>query len=140
MQDLLLIDKAFFLKKTPLFKDLDLDLLLTIADKLNYHLVEKDKNIFQPGEEGSRLYFVLDGEVEVVSESDEVLTTLTSSALFGQESLFSSLPRAYLTRTVKQTELLSLSRSSLYTIISECPSVAVAFLQIAHKKQGCLFL
>lgn len=134
-----LIDKAFFLKKTPIFNALDLDLLLTIADKLHLHTLEENSTIFVPGESGNRLYFVLSGCVEIFSSTSVPLATVAPYGFFGQESLFNNLPRSYTTITRDRTELLSLTRTNLYSIISECPSVAVAFLSELHRKVDCTF-
>lgn len=139
MNNLDLIDKAFFLKKTPIFNTLDLDLLLTIADKLHLHTLEGHSTIFTPGESGNRLYFVLSGNVEILSCASAPLATVAPYGFFGQESLFNNLPRSYTSITRERTDLLSLTRTNLYSIISECPSVAVAFLSELHRKVDCVF-
>ena len=61
MTRLTLIDKAFLLKRTPLFSALDLDLLLTIADKLGLVAFEPKDWIFVAEEEANRMYFIVKG-------------------------------------------------------------------------------
>lgn len=139
MNNLDLIDKAFFLKKTPIFSRLELDLLLTIADKLHVHSLEANSPVFIQGEEGNRLYFVLTGQVEILSEDQKPLATVGPHGFFGQEALFNNLPRTYNAQTTATTDLLSLTRTNLYSIMSECPAVAIAFLSIAHQRLDCLY-
>lgn len=129
MKRLTLIDKAFLLKKTRLFGSLDLDLLLSIADKLNIAEYEPRDEIFVANEEANRMYLVYKGEVEIRDTQHKPLTVLVSTDFFGEESLFSDRLRGYEAIALSKTLLLTLSRTNLFTIISECPSVAVAFLQ-----------
>ena len=44
-----LIEKAFFLKKMRLFSDLDLEILLAIAEKLHEDDYDKEEKVFTPG-------------------------------------------------------------------------------------------
>jgi CRP-like cAMP-binding protein len=130
MKRFTLIDKAFLLKRTPLFSALDLDLLLTIADKLGYVLFDPGDYIFVVEEEANRMYFIVTGQVEIQSPHHDLRCTLGNGDFFGEESLFNNKPRAYAAYTPIETQVLTLSRTNLYTIISECPSVAVGFLQV----------
>lgn len=125
-----LIDKAFLLKRSPLFHALDLDILLTIADRLGSVTLEANDSAFGVDEEANRMYFIIEGSVEIRSSDHQVIVTLTAGDFFGEESLFSSKPRAYAAFSPTETHLLTLSRTNLYSIISECPSVAVGFLQV----------
>jgi CRP-like cAMP-binding protein len=130
MKRFTLIDKAFLLKRTPLFGALDLDLLLTIADKLGLVTFDPGDYIFVVEEEANRMYFIVKGQVEIQSSNRQLISTLGSGDFFGEESLFNNKPRAYAAFAPVETQVLTLSRTNLYTIISECPSVAVGFLQV----------
>ena len=130
MKRLTLIDKAFLLKRTPLFSSLNLDLLLTIADKLGLVVSEAGDFIFTFGEEANRMYFIVQGQVEIRADQKQVICKLEPGDFFGEESLFNDKPRGYEAFTPVETHVLTLSRTNLYTIISECPAVAVGFLQV----------
>lgn len=130
MKRLTLIDKAFLLKRSPLFNALDLDLLLSIADKLGVVAFDPDDYIFVSGEEANRMYFIVKGKVDIFSSANEQICVLGPGDFFGEESLFSNKPRSYAAFSPIETEVLTLSRTNLYTIISECPSVALGFLQV----------
>lgn len=130
MKPLTLIDKAFLLKRTAPFSSLDLDLLLTIADKLTLLVYEAGEHIFFSDEEANRMYFIVRGGVEIRNAQDIPLYILEPSDFFGEEALFSNTERAYAAFCPSQAHVLALSRTNLYTIISECPSVAVGFLKV----------
>lgn len=128
MNKLTLIDKAFWLKGLPLFATLELDLLLPIADKLGILHLKAGEVIFNAQEDAHRLYFIIDGEVEI-NVNDNSKVTLGRGEFFGDEAIFSDAPRAYSAYSKADLTLLTLSRTHLFTIIHECPSVAVALLQ-----------
>ncbi len=130
MKRLTLIDKAFLLKRTPLFSSLNLDLLLSIADKLGLVLFDAGDEIFVVNEEANRMYFIVKGKVEIKSADKQLICTLGNGEFFGEESLFNNKPRGYSVFSPIETQVLTLSRTNLYSIISECPSVAVGFLQV----------
>jgi len=128
MKELSLVEKAFFLKKHILFNDLDLDLLLVIADKLIQDEYDENEKVFAINQVANRMYFILSGKVEIVSE-DGRKVSLIPNEYFGEESLFNDLPRSYEAVSVENTVFLTLSRTNLMTIISECPLLAVSFLE-----------
>lgn len=129
MRQLTLIDKAFLLKRTPLFGMLDLDLLLVISDKLETVQMDHDDYIFAVGEVATRMYFIVKGAIEIKDEQNRVLAQLRTPDFLGDESIFSEKPRGYSASAKTDALLLSLSKTNLLTIISECPQVAVGLLQ-----------
>lgn len=129
MNTLTLIDKAFLLKQTPLFGMLDLDLLLVISDKLGTVEFDDDDIIFAAGESAQRMYFIVKGTVEIHSEEKHLLATLRAPDFFGDEALFSDQLRGYSAVSKSESLFLTLSKTNLLTIISECPQVAVGLLQ-----------
>lgn len=130
MKRLTLIDKAFLLKKNPMFCSLDLDLLLPIADKLVQAIYKPAEVIFSPGEEGHRLYFIVSGEIDILNLKGDAIAKLNVEDFFGEESLFNEKPRSYEAIAKTDAVLFTLSKTHLMTIISECPSVAINLLQV----------
>jgi len=133
MKKLGLIDKAFILKRTPLFQTLDLDLILTCADKLGISTFQKDEIIFEIGEEAHRMFIVAKGSVRLENESGQK-AVMKGIDFFGDESLFSDRSRTYRAVADETTILLTLSKTNLFTMISECPSIGVGFLQVYSMK------
>lgn len=124
-----LIEKAFFLKKTRLFSDLDLEILLAIAEKLHEDEYDQEEKVFTPGQVANRIYLIASGTVQIINNERRALCELTTGDYFGDESLFNELPRGYTAICKTDTLFLTLSRSHLLSVISECPSVAVTLLQ-----------
>ena len=127
MKQLSLIEKAFFLKKTKLFSDLDLDMLVAIADKLNQDVYDPNEKIFEINQRANFIYFIAKGSVQLTDETNSI--ELHEESFFGDESLFNEKPRTYKAFCTQPSLILTLSRSQLLSIISESPSVALALLE-----------
>jgi CRP/FNR family transcriptional regulator/pyruvate formate lyase activating enzyme len=132
-----LIEKAFFLKKTRLFSDLDLEVLLAIAEKLHEDDYEKDEKVFTPGQVANRIYLIAEGSVQITDDQKKGQSELHAGDYFGDESLFNELPRSYAAICKTDTLFYTISRSHLLSVISECPSVAVVLLQSYSQLLPC---
>jgi len=132
-----LIEKAFFLKKMRLFNELDLEILLAVAEKLHEDDYDKDEKVFTPGQVANRIYLIAEGTVQVRDENRKVLSELHAGDYFGDESLFNEQPRGYAVTCKTDAILFTISRSHLLSIISECPSVAVTLLQSYSQLLPC---
>ena len=132
-----LIEKAFFLKKMRLFVELDLEILLAIAEKLYEDEYEKDEKVFTPGQVANRIYLIAEGTVQIQNEQRKTLCELHAGDYFGDESLFNEQPRNYAAICKTDALFYTISRSHLLSIISECPSVAVTLLQSYSQLLPC---
>lgn len=129
MRNFNLIDKAFMLKKTSLFASLDLDLLLSIADKMESLQYRPADKIFQLDQDAHRMYLVISGQVTIEDRSGIQLAELAPGEFFGDEAMFNEKRRSYVALCNTKVELLALSRSHLLSILHECPTVAIALLE-----------
>lgn len=137
MKPLSLIEKAFFLKKVKLFADLDLDLLFAIAEKLHDDEYDPGEKVFDPRQTANRMFLIVKGSVEIIDERMRPLCILTAGDFFGDEALFNEQPRSYGAICKTDANILTLSRSHLLSIISECPTVAVSLLQTYSSELPC---
>jgi CRP-like cAMP-binding protein len=140
MKPFSLIEKAFFLKKVRLFSELDLELLLSIAEKMHDDDYDASEKVFTNGQVANRIYFIAQGNVQLSDSRMRPLAELSAGEFFGDESLFNDAPRTYMASCKTDSLLLTLSRSHLLSIISECPSVAVSLLQSYAHALPCRFL
>ena len=134
-----LIEKAFFLKKSKLFSHLDLEILLAISEKLYEDEYDKNEVVFSPGQVANRVYILYSGSVNI-SKEGTFLKRLTVGDFFGDESLFNDQSRGYNAVCLEDTLFLTLSRSHLLSIITECPSVAVTLLQYYSQQLPCRYV
>jgi CRP/FNR family cyclic AMP-dependent transcriptional regulator len=135
MRNLNLIDKAFLLKKTALFGSLDLDILLSIADKMESLHYHPQDPIFQIHQDAHRMYLILSGHISICDSQGSEIAQLKAGDFFGDEAIFSEKKRAYSATSASRVELLALTRSHLLSIIQECPSVALSLLEAYANQQ-----
>lgn len=123
------IEKAFLLKKTFLFADLNLEHLLAIANKIDVQVLDKNEYIFKNKQSALHIYIVAKGNIQLLNENDQVLTELSEGDLFGDEALFNDQIHQYQAKCITKCHLLTLTKKHLTAIISECPTVAINLLE-----------
>jgi CRP/FNR family transcriptional regulator, cyclic AMP receptor protein len=132
-----LIEKAFFLKRVRLFSEIEFELLLSIAEKLHEDDYDANEKIFSMGQAANRIYLIEKGVVQLVDERAKPIVELEEGDFFADESIFNDNPRSYGAICKTDAVLYTLSRSHLLSIISECPTVAIALLQIYASALPC---
>lgn len=91
---------------------------------------EAGEIIFREGERGNWLYIVLDGEVEVVTESGPariVLARLQRGDCFGEMALISDTPRTATVLTRTAVNVLALDRDAFQALFANLPPLRSFF-------------
>jgi CRP-like cAMP-binding protein len=122
-----LTDILLFLKRIPLYSNLHLEQLRTVAA----HLVERDVQpgevIFREGEFSHELYIIVAGKVEIVQQRANgplTLVTLAAGDFFGDIALFGDQPRSASAIAIEPTVLLTLSPEHFRQIVLEDPAMS----------------
>lgn len=123
-----LIDKALFLKSTPLFQQTEFDTALAIADRLEMLNLKQAERLFQEGDSAAGLYFVFEGSVRLDNKGQ--IEELEVGDFFGDESLFNERARSYSCEALCPVTLLLLTKSHFFTLLSEVPSIARELLSL----------
>lgn len=123
------IEKAFLLKKTFLFADLNLEHLFAIAGKIEVQVLDKGDYIFKNNQAALHIYIIEKGQVQLVNQDNDTLIELSEGDLFGDEALFNDQLYHYKAKCLSKCHLLTLTKKHLTAIISECPSVAINLLE-----------
>jgi CRP/FNR family cyclic AMP-dependent transcriptional regulator len=119
------------LAKIALFESLteaDLDNLTSRLEEIVYN--EGDV-IFRQGDEGSSLFIIEDGAVEISygeGRAKVVLATLFSGQYFGELSLFDGAPRSATATAVKRSQLIRLDRDDLVDFVNKDPAAALRII------------
>jgi CRP-like cAMP-binding protein len=102
------------LNKVAIFKDLDADELKQVADVCKQVKFVSGEYIFREGEQGNRLYLIVDGEVrisrDVPGSGEEALAVLKPGALFGEMAVFDRTERSTHAISNGGTTVLTISR------------------------------
>jgi CRP-like cAMP-binding protein len=100
------------LKNVAIFKDLDDDEIAEVAEVCHEEQFAVGEYIFHEGEQGNRLYLIVEGEVRISRDApgggEEALAMLKSGAVFGEMAVFD--------RTQRSTHAISHGGATLLTI------------------------
>jgi hyperpolarization activated cyclic nucleotide-gated potassium channel 2 len=96
--------------------------------------------IFQEGQIGTKMYFLMEGKVDIFhSSTGTTFSILKRKSYFGEISFFSSLLRCASARCWEFAELLSLDRVNFNTILNKYPTtLAVASSIMEQVRKGDL--
>src|ERR1043166_3174802 len=119
------------LANVPLFESLtddDVDALAARLETVDYDLGQV---IFNQGDEGSSLFIVEDGAVEISygeGKTKIVLATLFPGQYFGELSLFDGAPRSATAMAIKPSRLIRLDRPDLVDFVNGSPAAALRII------------
>jgi len=134
------IETALFLKKDildkiPIFQKAPNNFKQEVA--LNFHsiVVSPGDLICREGELGKEMYFIIQGELEVVSDDGKkVFAVLREGNFFGEISLFKNSPRNASVRAVTYSELYILEKKNFEQVLSRFPSIAEQLKTVAEER------
>ncbi|MBV9485951.1 MAG: Crp/Fnr family transcriptional regulator [Frankiaceae bacterium] len=120
------------LAQAPLFAALDADSAATLEATLTTRTLARGHVVFREGDDGDRLFIVLEGKVKISRAAadgrENLLAVLGGGEMFGELSLFDPGPRTATVTTVTEAVLASLDHDDLRPLLTERPGVAVQLL------------
>jgi CRP/FNR family transcriptional regulator, cyclic AMP receptor protein len=121
------------LARTPLFAALDAESAASLEATLTKRTLARGHVVFSEGDDGDRLFVILDGKVKISRAAtdgrENLLVVLGAAEMFGELSLFDPGPRTASATTVTAATLASLDHDDLRPLLIERPGVAVALLK-----------
>lgn len=105
------------LKQVSIFEETREETLKTIAEALEYELLEKDKTIVHKGEMGNAMFVIESGTVKV-HDGDYIFSVLNEDDVFGEYYLIDSEERSASVTTLEETELLRISQETFYKLMA----------------------
>ncbi|MBT6273017.1 MAG: cyclic nucleotide-binding domain-containing protein, partial [Chromatiales bacterium] len=120
--------------KVPLFRDLDMRRLESIASLLSPRLVIPGETVVSKGDEGDAMYFVSSGSLRVDLETQSV--QLGSGDFFGELALVTLEPRTADVVAVGFCDLLMLSTADFRTLMEANPEAMATIELVARERMG----
>jgi CRP/FNR family cyclic AMP-dependent transcriptional regulator len=124
-----------FLVAFPFFETLTSEDVLIIAEHINFLEIDEGEFVFREGDEGECVYFVIDGELEVIKESAVegregiVISTLSKGRSIGEMSVIEKTPRSATVRARSATTVLTLSADGFDIILEKYPKIGIKILK-----------
>jgi putative ABC transport system ATP-binding protein len=128
---------ASMLTSIPLLAGIDrskLKLLAFTSERLHF---DEGQEVFHQGDPGDHAYVIINGEAEVVLESDggpRTVATLGRNEIFGEMALLAKMPRSTSIRAKTSLVLLSLSREVFMRMVEENSEIALAMLRVLTER------
>ncbi len=117
-----------------LFGPLDETTLQDIERQIEWVHLHRDEVLFRQGDVGDSLYIVVSGRLRVVFEdengNEKVLGELARGESVGEMALITGEPRSASIYTIRDTELLKLSKAAFDEIVKRYPQVMTAIAKI----------
>jgi hypothetical protein len=127
------MDVAVQLQDVPAFNRLSTPQLMALAELLQEQKVAKGERVYGTGEEGLRLYFVFEGEVEL-RRGNLVLERVGVGSFFGELSTLDGVPRSEDAVASAASRLLRLERDDLLPLLEEAPGLAIGLAQFLSSR------
>ena len=124
--------KEEILSRAPLFEALDQESAAELRRIVTDVPLTRGQRLFTEGDEGDRLFVVLDGKIKLsrmASDGREnLVSVLGPGEMFGELSLFDPRPRTMSATAVTDTRLAALAHDALRPWITSRPQVAMHLL------------
>jgi hypothetical protein len=121
------------LQSMPAFDRLNTQQLLALAALLQEQKIAEGERIYEAGEEGLGLYFLLEGEVEL-RRGDLVMERATPGSIFGELSPLDGVPRSTDAIASSNGLLLRLDRDDLLPLLEEAPALTIGLAQLLSSR------
>lgn len=118
----------------PQLDKLNIDEMQVVAGLMEYKKVEENTMLVKEGGMGDSLFYIVEGQIEIKKENLEsqqaILARFGKGAAVGEMALVEDHSiRSATATTLKETELLVLSRESFDTIVDNYPKIAIKVLK-----------
>ena len=118
----------------PLFKELDAEKISEIANVLKSQVLPAGVTIFEKGSFSDSMYFIVEGEVEVIVEPQPIF--LKKGAFFGEIGLLEVAPRSATVITSKKTNFLVLNMNDFHKISDRHPDILNQIRHVASQRNA----
>jgi len=125
------VSRGELLANIPIFESLTEDDLASLSKRLEESDYNEGDVVFQQGEEGSSLFIIEDGAMEISYGEGKTkvrLATLFTGQYFGELSLFDGAPRSATATAIKRSRLIRLDRDDLVDFVNKNPAAALRII------------
>jgi CRP/FNR family cyclic AMP-dependent transcriptional regulator len=131
-------DAERVLRRAPLFEGLDEDNARVLRRQMTEVHLNRGEHLFLEGQDGDRMYVVLDGKLKLTRAAadgrENLLSVLGPGEMFGGLSLFDPRPRTSSASAVTDATLAALTHEALRPWLYERPEVSMHMLQALARR------
>jgi sigma-B regulation protein RsbU (phosphoserine phosphatase) len=124
-----------YLRKSKFFASASEDIVKSLADLAVLMRIQAGEKLFDKGEIGTAMYFVVDGCVRIHND-DVVITHLGKGQVFGEVAALSHEVRTASVTAEIDTALIKLEQDAIYDTLSAQPDAARCLIQALCKRES----
>ena len=128
-----LMDRVLFLRKVPLFAELDPADLQQVARIATERAFTDGETIARQGESGDALYVVMSGAAKVEQDGRTVATRGAGEAV-GEMSILRAAPRIASLVAAGDTKTLRIARADFESILRDRPETALGVIRVLAER------
>ena len=126
-----------FLAEFPFFSDLSKDELEIVGDHIDMYQFEPGEILFHEGDTAECIYFLIDGEMDVIKESvggsrigvnKVVISTVYKGSTIGEMSILHNYLRSATVRSRTQAYVAALTKASFDLIVAQHARIGIKIL------------
>jgi CRP/FNR family transcriptional regulator, cyclic AMP receptor protein len=121
------------LSRAPLFEALDAGASAALRSRVEEVELTRGKRLFDEGDDGDRLYVILDGKIKLTRAApdgrENLIGVLGPGEMFGELSLFDPRPRTASATALVDTRLAAMAHEALRPWLTGRPEVAMHLLR-----------
>ena len=131
-------DAEVVLRRAPLFDGLGEESARALRRQMSDVKLSRGEHLFLEGQDGDRLYVVLDGKLKLTRAAtdgrENLLSVLGPGEMFGELSLFDPRPRTSTASAVTDATVAALAHDALRPWLLERPEVSMHMLQALARR------
>jgi CRP/FNR family cyclic AMP-dependent transcriptional regulator len=131
-------DADVVLRRAPLFDGLDDESARALRREMSDVKLSRGEHLFLEGQDGDRLYVVLDGKIKLTRAAadgrENLWSVLGPGEMFGELSLFDPRPRTSTASAVTDATVAALAHDTLRTWLPGRPDVSMHMLQALARR------
>jgi HEAT repeat protein len=132
-----ILERIMLLREIPIFADLSPEDLKHVAEVAHEEWYPQNTDIFHQGDEGSRMFVIVDGRLQVVRNMDgrdQVLAERGPGDFLGEMAIIESAPRSATLHTQTEVRVLAIDDETFKGILRERPNVSFAVLRSLSRR------
>ncbi len=127
-----LAEEVLLLRKIPMLSSFDTSTLKLLAFTSKRLSFEVGEDVFQQGEKGDTAYIVIDGQAEILVDTDDgpaYIRNVEANEIFGEIALLGDVPRTATVRVKKKMTTLELSKQQFFALMEQDTRVVIDLLK-----------
>jgi len=132
-----ILERIMLLREIPIFADLSPEDLKYVAEIAHEEWYPQNTDIFRQGEDGSMMFVIVDGRLQVVRNmdgKDQILAERGPGDFLGEMAIIESAPRSATLHTQSEVRVLAIDDETFKGILRERPNVSFAVLRSLSRR------